>query len=186
MANFVKVMFDTKSGADFKYKYKVGEVNVAKRWNPNADNPKDFGGFNFSTDTKILRWMARGDTLYDVEVPDDAEVVDVPNPTCPHGLLRTNKIIVKNPRKLTDELVMDLYEKSDLTDKSYFIAILCLAMRGFMNTCKRIVHDKITKENLNEAYSTMLNYANNNTYIPGQDKHIDELVKELEKIREGK
>ena len=23
MANFVKVMFDTKSGADFKYKYKV-------------------------------------------------------------------------------------------------------------------------------------------------------------------
>ena len=67
MANFVKVMFDTKSGADFKYKYKVGEVNIAKRWNPNADNPKDFGGFNFSTDTKILRWMARGDTIYDVE-----------------------------------------------------------------------------------------------------------------------
>ena len=119
MANFVKVMFYTQSGADFKYKYKVGEVNIAKRWNPNADNPKDFGGFNFSTDTKILRWMARGDTLYDVEIPDDAEVIDVPNPTCPHGLLRTNKIIVKNPRKLTDELVM----KTGLNRSEIAIAI---------------------------------------------------------------
>lgn len=183
MSNYVKVMFDTNSGADFDYKYKVNEVNIAKRWNPKADNPKDFGGFNFSTDTKILRWMARGDTLYDVEIPEDAEVIDVENPTCPHGVFRSNKIIVKNPRKLTDELAMELYEKSDLTLTSYYIAILCVALRGFMNTCKRMVRDKINKENLNEAYATMLKYANTNMYIPGQNKHIDELVAELEKIR---
>ena len=30
MANFVKVMFDTKSGADFKYKYKVLEDGQEK------------------------------------------------------------------------------------------------------------------------------------------------------------
>ncbi len=29
------------------------------------------GGFNFSTEDKILRWLVRGDTLYDVIIPED-------------------------------------------------------------------------------------------------------------------
>ena len=83
MSKYLKVMFGTKSGAsDFEYKF--GEGNVAKIW-----NPKKMGGFNFSTESKILRWLVRGDTIYDVELPEDAEVVDCPSNSAPHGVFRS-------------------------------------------------------------------------------------------------
>lgn len=48
---------------------------LAKIWNPKELDPKKMGGFNSSTESKILRWLVRGDTIYDVELPEDAEVV---------------------------------------------------------------------------------------------------------------
>ena len=75
MKKFVKVMFDLTSGADKGFKYKIGEVNVASNWNPDAKNGKDFGGFNYCSEECILRWLHRGDTIYDVTIPDDAENV---------------------------------------------------------------------------------------------------------------
>ena len=80
------------------------------------------GGFNFSTEDKILRWLVRGDTIYDVEIPGDADIVDCINESAPHGVFRSNKIIIKNPRKVDDEYAMELYLKSDLPEKSYFKA----------------------------------------------------------------
>ena len=71
----MKVMFGTQSGAS-DFEYKLDEVNVSKIWNPKELNPQKMGGFNFSTESKILRWLVRGDTIYDVEIPFDAEVID--------------------------------------------------------------------------------------------------------------
>lgn len=65
MSKYVKVMFGNNSGAG-SFQYKISGLNVANVWNPNADNPKEFGGFNFSTEEKILRWLHRGDTIYGV------------------------------------------------------------------------------------------------------------------------
>lgn len=56
---FLKVMFGTNSGANSSFKYKVGEVNVSNNWNPNSEDPKEMGGFNFSVEDKILRWIIR-------------------------------------------------------------------------------------------------------------------------------
>ena len=138
---YLRVQFNDKSIA------KENEINVSEIWNAKADNPKDMGGFNFSTEDKILRWLVRGDTLYDVEFPDDAEIIDVPNNSAPHGVFRTNKIIITNPRKVTDEIAMDLYKKSNLPEKSYFKALAGLAVRGYWETCKQVINDKITEEN---------------------------------------
>lgn len=66
-------MFGTNSGADKNLEYKLGEVNIADVWNPEELDPKRMGGFNFNTETKILRWLIRGDTVYDIEVSKDAE-----------------------------------------------------------------------------------------------------------------
>jgi len=33
------------------------------------------GGFNFGTEDKILRWLHRGDTIYNVDVPEDVDLV---------------------------------------------------------------------------------------------------------------
>lgn len=101
------------------------------------------GGFNSSTESKILRWLVRGDTIYDVELPEDAEVVDCPSNSAPHGVFRSNKIIISNPRIVTDDIAMELYLKSDLPEKSYYKAMAGCAVRGYMNTAF-----KVNKENV--------------------------------------
>ena len=85
MKKYMRVMYGTKSHAG-GFDYKIDEINEAQTWNPNADNPEECGGFNFSTEDKILRWLLRGDTLYDVEIPEDAEMVECENKDVPHGL----------------------------------------------------------------------------------------------------
>ena len=149
---YLKVMFGNISSANGNgLEYKVGEVNVAEIWNPNESDPKKMGGFNFSVEDKILRWLVRGDTIYDVIIPEDAEVVDCPNESAPHGVFRTNKIIITNPRPVTDEMAMDLYYKSNLPEKSYFKAMAGCSVRGYINTAKQIVKDKVNKDNINLA-----------------------------------
>lgn len=63
MNKYVKVMFGSKSGASKNINYKIDEVNIVDTWNPNTFDPKDMGGFNFSTYDKVFRWIIRGDTL---------------------------------------------------------------------------------------------------------------------------
>ena len=105
MSKFVKVMYGTTSGAKSDFNYKIGEVNISNNWNLKADNPRDFGGFNYCSEESILRWLHRGDTIYDVDIPEEAEVVQIEGATT---IYRTNKIIIKNPRKVDDEEVVHL------------------------------------------------------------------------------
>ena len=104
MSKFVKVMFGTSSGAKRDFKYKIGNVNISNNWNPNAESGKDFGGFNYCNEECILRWLHRGDTIYDGELPKDAENIKIEVATT---IYRTNKIIIKNPRKVDDELALN-------------------------------------------------------------------------------
>jgi hypothetical protein len=83
---YVKVMFGQTSGANAAFQYKINEVNIANNWNPKGFTPEEMGGFNFSNEENILRWLIRGDTLYDVEIPDDVEVIEINHPTTPHGV----------------------------------------------------------------------------------------------------
>ena len=150
MNKYLKVMFENK-GVDFEYK--IGEVNIANNWNPNTYDPKEMGGFNFSTEDKILRWLIRGDTIYNVEVPIDAEIIDCPSESAPHGVFRSNKIIITNPRKVTDDMAMNFYIKSNLPEKSYYKSLAGCAIRGYRNTCLKIIEDKVNKSNINLVLS---------------------------------
>ena len=145
-------MFGTKSGAS-DFEYKINEVNISEYWNPNEVDPKKMGGFNFSTETKILRWLVRGDTIYDVDIPEEAEIIDCPSESAPHGVFRSNKIIISNPRQVTDDLAMELYLKSDLPEKSYFKAMAGCCVRSYINTAIKIFEDKVNKENIELAIS---------------------------------
>jgi len=145
---YLKVMFGNNSGANSSLEYKIGEVNISNNWNPSADNPKEMRGFNYSSEDKILRWLIRGDTIYDVEIPDDAEVINVDSLSTPNGVFRTNKIIIKNPRKVTDDIAMELYLKSTIPEKSYYKSLAGLAIRGYVNTAKKLIEDRINKDNI--------------------------------------
>ncbi len=157
MQKYMKVMYDTKSHAG-DFEYKINEINETDNWNPAASNPKDFGGFNFSTENKILRWLLRGNTLYDVEIPEDAEIIECENKNAPHGVFRSNKIILTNPRILTDDLVMDLYLKSDLPDNTYFQCLTFLSLKNYDKVCEKIIEDKVNKDNINQAIETFTTF----------------------------
>ena len=129
---YLKLVDGVKSNAS-GFEYKIGEINISDVWNPNEIDPKLMGGFNFSVENKILRWVHRGDTIYDVEIPEDAEVIDCPSQNCPHGVFRSNKIILLNPRKVTEEMVMDFYFKSDLPQKTYYQCIVVMLYRNYIN-----------------------------------------------------
>lgn len=164
MNKYVKVMFGTTSSADENLEYKIDEVNVANDFKPEAKDAKEMGGFNFSTPDKVLRWLVRGDTLYDVSFPDDAEIIGISSKASPNGVYRTNKIIITNPRKITDDLALELYEKSDLPNESYYKSLAGLMIRGHYNTCLRLIRDKVNKENIKDVISEI-----NNFYIPTEE-----------------
>lgn len=190
MKKYVKVMFGNTSGAN-GFEYKEDEVNVAKIWNTSAKDPKEMGGFNFSTEDKILRWLVRGDTIYDVIIPGDAEVIDVESISAPHGVFRTNKIILTNPRAMTDELAMHYYKISDLPEKTYFKSLAGCAIRGYKNTCMQIIKDKVNKDNIdlvlseiNDFVEPFKNCSNNNNNNNNDDTLVfNEVMKQLNEIK---
>lgn len=145
---YLKVMFGTNSAADSNVKYKLNEVNVATNWNINASNPKEMGGFNFSNEENILRWLHRGNTIYDVEVPADAEIVKVIKCATPNGVFRSNKIIIKNPRKVTDKMALELYKKSNIPEIAYYKALAAVCVMGYEKTALQIFKDKVNKDNI--------------------------------------
>lgn len=167
MVQYLKVMFGEKSGADSSVHYEIGHVNVAQNWNPQAKSGKDFGGFNFSAESKIIRWLHRGDTLYDVEIPSDAEVVDVVDSATPHGVFRSNKIILKNPRKITDEMALDFYYKSNIPEVAYYRALGAVAIMNYKNTALQIFHDKVNESNVH----TVLEEWNEMVHKRGRDQN---------------
>lgn len=161
MNKYVKVMFGDVSSADSSLRYKIDEVNVAKDFNPDASDAKAMGGFNFSTPEKVLRWLVRGDTLYDVSFPDDAEIISPSSKAAPNGVYRTDKIIISNPQKITDDLALYLYEKSDLPLESYYKSLAGLMIRGHYNTSLRLIRDKVNKDNIGDVLCEI-----NDFYIP--------------------
>src|SRR5699024_9902477 len=101
--------------------------------------------FNYTTEDCILRWLHRGDTLYDVEIPKDAENIKLEGATT---IYRCNKIILTNPRKVTDEMAMEFYKKSNIPEKSYYKALGAVALMNYKNTALAILRDKVNKNNI--------------------------------------
>lgn len=186
MKKYLKVMFGNVSGANNNLEYKIDGVNIANNWNPLANDPKEMGGFNFSCEDKILRWLIRGDTMYDVIIPDDATVIDCPSESAPHGVFRTNKIILTNPRKVTDDIAMELYLESDLPEKSYYKALAGLAIMGYINTCKKLISDRINKDNIDLVLSEIADFVKpENAKNAGNKEVFNEVMNILSNIKKN-
>ena len=144
MSKFVRVMDGLKSNAG-GFNYKIDEVNITDNWNPNSTEPDKMGGFIFGTEDKILRWLHRGDTIYDVIVPEDADVI-----LCDEekGIYRTNKIIVTNPRTITDEMVLDLYKKTTLSDSVLADCLVTMLWKNRKEISKYIIKDRVNLDNI--------------------------------------
>ena len=175
---YVKVMFGNK-GADFEYK--IGEINVATIWNPKAEKGRDFGGFNYANEDSILRWLHRGDTIYDVEIPQDAENIKVEGATT---IYRTNKILLKNPRKVTDEMALHYYNISKIPARAYYKALGVVAIMDYKNTAFQILRDKVNKDNIDdvlEEWNDFISHGDKNDRrdLNGLVKEIDQCLNEI-------
>lgn len=180
MKKFVRVMDGLKSNAG-RFEYKLNEVNIAKKWNPNNLDPKKMGGFNFGTEDKILRWLHRGETIYDVTIPEDAEIVHVDQAK---GIYRTNKIIISNPRIITDDLVIELYNKSNLSNKVISQCLVTLLWKNRINVVKYIIKDRVNNNNINKIIKEYENYIGDGNFnyneLYDSGKEIYDILKEIQ------
>ncbi len=176
MSKYVKVMDGLKSTAG-GFEYKLDEVNIADKWNPSSLEADETGGFNFSTEDKILRWLHRGNTIYDVIIPEDAEMIKVDDEK---GIYRANKIIVKNPRKVTDEMVIDLYHKSTLSNKVIAQCLLTLIWKNRIEISKYIIKDRVNLDNVNEILDEFINYAGDKNLAYESTQEIYNILKEIQ------
>ena len=163
MVKYVRVMDKDISNASGR-KFKIGEVNISDEWDPNATTLDTIKGINFSTEESIIRWIRRGDTLYEVELPSDAEVIKCPGSFTPDGIYRTNKIIVKNPIPLTEDVVMCLYKKSNIPEKTYHDVLAILAIRGFETVCMQLIEDKVNRETIDEFLEDYIAFGENDIH----------------------
>lgn len=176
MSKYVRVMDGLKSNAG-GFKYKLDEVNIAKKWNPSNLDPEEMGGFNFGTEDKILRWLHRGDTLYDVIIPKDAEVILVDDVK---GIYRANKIIITNPRIITDEMVLDLYKKTTLSDKIIAQCLMTLIWKNRLEISKYIIKDRVNLKNIDEIFEEFINYAGDKNLAYESTQEIYGILKEIQ------
>ena len=182
MKKYVRVMDGTRSNAG-DFEYKLDEINISNNWNPNENEPDKMGGFNFGSEDKILRWLHRGDTIYDVIIPEDAEII-----LCNEekGVWRTNKIIVKNPQIITDEMVMELYKRTTLTNKILAQCLKTLLWKKRIEMSKFIINDRVNKENVEEFIIEFENYTKksekfNYDELSKDSKIIYDMLKEIKK-----
>ena len=156
---------------------------ISDVWDPNNADWEKRGGINFSNEENILRWISRGDTLYEVELPNDAEIIKVNNQKTPNGIFVSNKIIMQNPKPATDELTMELYKKSNMPLKTYFETIAALAIRGCYDTALEIIKDKVDMNNIDEVIDEYTNFIK-----PWHEGHINQEIYDsvLEVLKEIK
>ena len=169
---YVRVMDGLKSNAG-GFNYKLDEINISEKWDTSTLDPEKMGGFNFGTEDKILRWLHRGDTIYDVIVPDDAEVILSDEEK---GIYRSNKIIVTNPRTITDELVLELYKKTTLSDKIIAQCLVTLLWKKRKEISKFIINDRVNKDNVDDILNEFTTYAGEDNLNSESGKEIYNLL----------
>ena len=148
---YLKWVFGTKIRGNDDEHFEIGKPITSDTWDPHNDDWDKRGGFNFTNEKCALRWMSRGDTLYEVEVPSDGEMIEVVNQKTPGGIYLANKIIIKNPIPISEELLNEYYEKSELPIETYFESVGILSSRGYYDLALRIIKDKVTMDNIDLA-----------------------------------
>ena len=154
---YVKVLDGIKSNAG-GFEYVIDEINIAKTWNPKAKTPEEMGGFSFSNEENILRWLIRGTIIYDVVLPLDVEIVKVNHKATPNGVFRSNKIILTNPRNITDKMALEFYHKSNFPEKTFYKALAGVAIKGYHNTANQIIIDKVNSNNIDDVIMEYLDF----------------------------
>lgn len=130
-------------------KFPIDEVVMAdKEIDLNATESIQMGGFCVSTYNCAFRWLIRGDTLCEVIIPEDSKFYKT---VSDNDVYVCEKMILTNPKKIDDNLAMELYKVSTLNEISYFRAMTACAICGYINTALKVFEDKVNIQNISVA-----------------------------------
>lgn len=166
---YYKIIYG-KNSSHSNYIYKIGEVNNAYNWNQSASSPSEMGGFSFLEEDKVLKFLNIGDTIYDVTLPLDAEIVNCYSSEYLTNTYRTNKIILSNPKKISDELAMKFYQRASFSLEWYAESLLILIKLEFIDTATLLVRDKVNINNVDLFINKLNSDIDNSTYKIINDK----------------
>lgn len=117
--------------------------------------------------------------MYDVIVPEDAENIKLEGATT---IYRTNKTILTNPRKVTDEMAMEFYKISTIPEVAYYCAMGSCAIMEYDKTAKQILKDKVNKGNIDEVLEEW-NYFINRPDRIDVNSTVKDITKALNEIK---
>ena len=84
---------------------------------------------------------------------------------------------MSNPKKITDDLVMDLYKKTTLSNKILADCLVTLIWKDRIKISKYIINDRVNKNNVDEFYTEFMNYSSKNNF---ENDELKAKYKELE------
>lgn len=146
------------------YTYKINEVNICK----NFDTTTQHGnGFYFADEKNILNFLGYGNTLYEVELPPSAKIIEI-NDECKE--YKTDKIIVKNPTKITPELVKIFLENGATISEQKLLGVIKDLCRTRQEEILEIIFDFVNENDAKMAYQ-ILNLDTNMFYNCIIDKY---------------
>ena len=88
--------------------------------------------------------------------------------------------IVKNPRPITDELVLELYKNTTLNNKIIAQCLITLLWKKRKEISKYIIKDRVNLENIDEILNEFVNYAGEDNLYSESGKEIYEILKEIQ------
>ena len=81
-----------------------------------------------------------------------------------------------NPRKITDEMVIELYKKTTLSNKVLAECLLTLQWKNRKEISKYIINDRVNKDNVLEYLEEYVNYAGDKYLNTDDAQEIYELL----------
>ena len=81
---------------------------------------------------------------------------------------------------MTEEVVMDLYKKSKIPEKTYHDVLAILAIRGFEKVCQELIKDKVNRDTIDDFLKDYIEFGvkdikDNNYGL--YEKYKDKLIK---------
>lgn len=87
---------------------------------------------------------------------------------------------MSNPKKITDDLVMDLYKKATLSNKILAECLVTLIWKDRIKISKSIINDRVNKNNVDEFYTEFMNYSSKNNFendeLKAKYKEIEDML----------
>ena len=125
------------------YNYKIDEVNICENFDENVLHG---AGYYFADEENILNFLGYGMTVYDVIIPEDAKVIsfidEVPE-------IKTDKIILTNPRKVDIDFVKDIISKGGKISDTKISGVLLDLLKANEVEIAKLIFDFIDCNDIN-------------------------------------